>query len=84
LEAFVSAEESERVIGLAKLVGQLEAMIQESGDLTGFDARAWMAGWLTEPLAAFGGARPADLIDTMEGQGLVSSALAKLQSGAYS
>jgi putative toxin-antitoxin system antitoxin component (TIGR02293 family) len=80
----LSSEESERVIGLAKLVGQLEAMIQESGDLTGFDARAWMAGWLTEPLAAFGGARPADLIDTMEGQGLVSSALAKLQSGAYS
>jgi putative toxin-antitoxin system antitoxin component (TIGR02293 family) len=79
----LTSEESERVIGFAKLVGQLEAMIQESGDLTGFDARAWMARWLTEPLPAFGGARPADLIDTMEGQGLVSSALAKLQSGAY-
>jgi putative toxin-antitoxin system antitoxin component (TIGR02293 family) len=79
----LSSEESERVIGFAKLVGQLEAMTQESGDLAGFDARAWMARWLTEPLPAFGGARPADLIDTMEGQGLVSSALAKLQSGAY-
>lgn len=81
--AMLSREESERVIGFAKLVGQLEAMIQESGDLTDFDARAWMARWLTEPLPAFGGARPADLVDTMEGQGLVSSALAKLQSGAY-
>ncbi len=79
----LSREESERVVGFAKLVGQLEAMIQESGDPTGFDARAWMARWLTEPLPAFGGTRPVDLIDTMEGQGLVSSALAMLQSGAY-
>ncbi|MDQ2801462.1 MAG: DUF2384 domain-containing protein [Pseudomonadota bacterium] len=79
----LSPEESERIIGFAKLVGQLEAMIQDSGDPTNFDARAWMARWLTEPLPAFGGARPADLVDTMEGQGLVSAALAKVQSGAY-
>ncbi len=79
----LSREESERVVGFARLVGQLEAIIQESGDPTGFDARAWMARWLTEPLPALGGVRPVDLIDTMEGQGLVSSALAMLQSGAY-
>jgi putative toxin-antitoxin system antitoxin component (TIGR02293 family) len=79
----LSTEESERVIGLAKLVGQLEAMVEESGDPAGFDAHAWISQWLTEPLPAFGGARPLDLIDTMEGQGLVASALAKLQSGAY-
>jgi putative toxin-antitoxin system antitoxin component (TIGR02293 family) len=79
----LSREESERVIGFAKLVGQLEAIVQESGNPANFDARAWMARWLTEPLPAFGGARPADLIDTMEGQSLVSSALAMLQSGAY-
>jgi putative toxin-antitoxin system antitoxin component (TIGR02293 family) len=79
----LSPEESERIVGFAKLVGQLEAMIQDSGDPANFDARAWMARWLTEPLPAFGGARPADLVDTMEGQGLVSAALAKIQSGAY-
>jgi putative toxin-antitoxin system antitoxin component (TIGR02293 family) len=79
----LSPEESERIVGFAKLVGQLEAMIQESGDPGDFDARAWMARWLTEPLPAFGGIRPADLMDTMEGQGLVSAALAKVQSGAY-
>jgi putative toxin-antitoxin system antitoxin component (TIGR02293 family) len=80
----LSRDESERIVGFAKLVGQLEAMILESGNPEDFDSGAWMARWLTEPLPAFGGARPADLIDTMEGQGLVSSALAKLQSGAYS
>ncbi len=79
----LSAGESERIVGFAKLVGQLEAMIQDSGDAANFDARAWMARWLTEPLPAFGGIRPADLMDTMEGQGLVSTALATIQSGAY-
>ena len=83
LGAALSPEESERVIGCARLVGQLEAMIQESGDPKNFDAAAWIARWLTEPLPAFGGTRPADLMDTMEGQSLVSSTLAKLQSGAY-
>jgi putative toxin-antitoxin system antitoxin component (TIGR02293 family) len=79
----LSPEESERVVGFAKLVGQLEAMIEDSGDATNFDARAWMARWLTEPLPVLGGVRPADLIDTMEGQGLVSTALGQIQSGAY-
>ena len=79
----LSPEESERIVGFAKLVGQLEAMIQDSGDPTGFDARVWMARWLTEPLPAFGGTRPADLMDTMEGQGMVSAALSQIQSGAY-
>ena len=81
--ARLSGEESERVVGFARLVGQLEAMIQESGDPEGFDGPAWLARWLTEPLPAFGGARPADLMDTMEGQGLVAAALARVQSGAY-
>lgn len=81
--ASLSPEESERVIGCARLVGQLESMIEESGDPKNFDAAAWIARWLTEPLPAFAGTRPADLMDTMEGQSLVSSTLAKLQSGAY-
>jgi uncharacterized protein (DUF2384 family) len=58
-------------------------MVQESGDPVNFDARAWLARWLTEPLPAFGGVRPADLIDTMEGQSMVSVALAQIESGAY-
>jgi putative toxin-antitoxin system antitoxin component (TIGR02293 family) len=79
----LSPGESERVIGLAKLVGQLEAAIQESGTPEGFDAAAWMSRWLNEPIPALGGARPIDLMDTMEGQALVSTTLAQSQSGAY-
>ena len=79
----LSPGESERVIGLAKLVGQLQAVIQESGNPEGFDAAAWMSRWLNDPVPALGGARPIDLMDTMEGQALVSTTLAQLQSGAY-
>jgi putative toxin-antitoxin system antitoxin component (TIGR02293 family) len=79
----LSPDESERVIGIARLVGQLEALIEESGMASGFDAPAWMSRWLNDPLPALGGDRPIDLMDTMEGQALVSTTLAKLQSGAY-
>ncbi|PPQ28126.1 type II RES/Xre toxin-antitoxin system antitoxin [Rhodopila globiformis] len=79
----LSPAESERVIGIARLVGQLEAMIGESGNPEGFDAASWMSRWLQEPLPSLGGTRPIDLMDTMEGQALVSTALAQMQGGAY-
>jgi putative toxin-antitoxin system antitoxin component (TIGR02293 family) len=79
----LSPAESERIIGLARLVGQLEATIQESGDPKGFDAISWLARWLNCPLPALGGCRPITLMDTMEGQALVSTTLSQTQSGAY-
>lgn len=83
LNETLAPDEGERVVGVAKLVGQLEAIVEESGDPTGFDAKAWISRWLLEPLPALGNDRPLDLLDTMEGQALVSSALAQVQSGAY-
>jgi putative toxin-antitoxin system antitoxin component (TIGR02293 family) len=79
----LSQAESERVIGFARLVGQVEAMMEDAGVAAGFDARAWLAGWLVRPVPALGGARPIDLMGTMEGQGLVSQTLAQIGSGAY-
>jgi putative toxin-antitoxin system antitoxin component (TIGR02293 family) len=79
----LSADISERILGVAKLVGQVQAMVEESGDPQGFDAAAWLSTWIEEPLPALGGARPVDIMDTMEGQALVSTLLAQIQSGAY-
>ena len=79
----LSVDEGERVIGMAKLIGQVQAMVQDSGDPEGFDAPAWTSRWLREPLPALGGARPVDFMDTMEGQAMVSNVLAQSQSGAY-
>lgn len=80
----LSSDESSRVLGMARLVGQVQAMVEESGNPQGFNAAEWVARWLERPLAALGGQRPAELMDTPEGQGIVSQIVARMQSGAYS
>jgi uncharacterized protein (DUF2384 family) len=77
------SEEGERIIGLAKLIGQVEFMVQGLGRAEGFDAPAWTSRWLREPLPALGGVAPLDYMGTMDGQALVSDTLARVQSGAY-
>ncbi len=83
LDAKLSPAESERVIGFARLVGQVEAMVEDAGDPSGFDPRAWLARWLTEPLPALDNAKPMEFLNTMEGQHLVAQKLAQVVSGAY-
>lgn len=80
----LSPEDSERVLGLSKLVGQVTEIVRQSGDAQGFDAASWLAGWLQQSVPALGGSRPLDFIDTLEGQAMVSQLLARMQSGAYS
>ncbi|MDX8400455.1 MAG: antitoxin Xre/MbcA/ParS toxin-binding domain-containing protein [Gallionellaceae bacterium] len=80
---FLTAEQSERVIGLERLVGQVAEMVSQSGNSEGFDAGRWVGEWLQRPLSALAGKKPAEYMDTMAGQGLVSKLLAQSQSGAY-
>ncbi|RZI40451.1 DUF2384 domain-containing protein [Herbaspirillum sp. HC18] len=79
----LSQDESERVLGVEYLIGQVENMVQESGDPEGFDAAKWVSNWLNSPLPALDGQKPASFMDTVEGQKLVSNLLATAQSGAY-
>lgn len=76
----LSPRDSERIIGVARLVGQVEALV---GSAEGFDASSWLANWLAQPAPALGGQRPGELIDTMEGQSLLSNLLDQMQSGAF-
>ncbi|HKT60269.1 MAG TPA: antitoxin Xre-like helix-turn-helix domain-containing protein [Gemmatimonadales bacterium] len=79
----LSQDESERVVGLARLVGQVEQMVHDSGDPKGFDAGRWVAAWLDRPLPALGGVQPSTLMDTAEGREIVSGLLAQMQSGTF-
>ena len=74
----------ERVLCVARLIAQVQNIVVEPGNPQGFDAAVWMARWLNEPLPALSGARPLDLLDTMDGQARFSNTLAQIQSGAYS
>ena len=82
-EELLSQDESERVLGVARLVGQAETIVKESGNAEGFNPSEWVAGWLQHPHAALGGKSPAELMDTGDGRELVADLLARQQSGAY-
>lgn len=82
-DSLLSQDESERVLGIARMLGQVQQMVAESGTLPGFDAARWTAQWLTEPNPALDGRSPGEFMDTADGRGLVSSLLAQMQSGAY-
>jgi putative toxin-antitoxin system antitoxin component (TIGR02293 family) len=79
----LSQDESERVLGMLRLVGQAEAIVAASGEPAGFDAAKWVAAWLDRPHPALGNQRPAAFMDTAEGRVLVSDLLAQMQSSAY-
>jgi putative toxin-antitoxin system antitoxin component (TIGR02293 family) len=79
----LSIEHGERLIGFSKLVGQVQRMVEQSGDPTGFDAARWLGEWLDRPLPALAGKCPAEYMDTSEGQQMVSALLMRIQSGAY-
>ena len=76
-------EQGERLIGMAKLVGQVELMVSESGNPEGFNAAKWVASWLEKPSPALGGEKPSAYLDTVSGQEMISDLLAKIQTGAY-
>jgi putative toxin-antitoxin system antitoxin component (TIGR02293 family) len=79
----LSADESERLVGIAKLIGQVESIVKESGNPENFKPARWFAQWIEESSSALGRRRPADLLDTADGREAVSRLLAQMQSGAY-
>lgn len=82
-DSLLNRDESERTLGLARLIGQVETVVAESGNPEGFAAAPWLAGWLQRPNAALGGRPPGDFIDTADGRALVSGLIAQMQTGAY-
>jgi putative toxin-antitoxin system antitoxin component (TIGR02293 family) len=81
-EQVLSPEESERVMGMQALIGQVQAMI-DTESAPEFDAAKWLANWLSAPLPALGGQSPGSFMDTVEGQKYVGNLLEMAQSGAY-
>jgi hypothetical protein len=41
----LNLDESERVIGIARLVGQAQSLVQDSGGPADFDGARWLAEW---------------------------------------
>lgn len=79
----LSADESERLVGLAKLIGQVEAMVRECGAPAGFKPAKWFGEWIARPVPALGGRKPEEFLDTSDGREAIGKLLAQMQSGAY-
>jgi uncharacterized protein (DUF2384 family) len=79
----LSKAEVEKLNAVMNLIAQVQAMVDESGEPSGFDSARWVRQWLQRPVPALGGRRPAEFMDTAEGRALVSRLLAMAQSGAY-
>lgn len=83
VKAKLNREETSRLVGMARIIGQVQAMVEESGAPADFDAGPWVARWMETPIPALGGSKPSEYMDTAEGQGVVSQLLSQMQSGAY-
>lgn len=81
--AMLSAAQAERVMGLEQLIGQVATMVENSGNPRGFEAARWVSEWLEQPVSALGGATPADFMDTVAGQSLVSNLLERSRAGVF-
>lgn len=79
----VPLPEAERVLGVANLIGQVQQMVEESGEPEGFSASGWFSDWLIAPLPALGGTPPIELLDTMEGQEMLATFLQQMRGGAF-
>lgn len=76
-------DEAEPIPGFAELLEQVQAMVAESGNPDGFDARAWLTNWLQQPVPALGGKQPIAFLVTPKGELLVSNLLRQMQTGAF-
>ena len=77
------AADGERLLGVQRLIGQVDALVREAGEPgAGFDAARWFARWMADPVAALGGLAPQQLLDTADGREAVSTRLYQMTSGA--
>lgn len=82
--ARLSESESEKLVGLSRLIGQVDAMVRASGQAgDDFNAARWFAGWMAQPVAALGGLCPQELLDTADGREALATLLLQMRSGVY-
>jgi uncharacterized protein (DUF2384 family) len=75
--------QAERVVGMQRLISQVQAMIAESGNAEKFDAGRWLGKWIDQPLPALGGRRPAEYLGDSAGREWISQLLRQIQAGVF-
>jgi len=79
----LSVSESERVLALARIIGQL-ASTDASSDAQALEAvLRWLGSWFERPVPALAGLPPSAFMDTAEGRQLVSLTVTQILVGSY-
>lgn len=73
----------ERIVGMQRLIGQVQAMVDESGVSEGFEAGPWFGKWIVQPLPALGGRPPAEYLGDGAGRAWISQLLKQIQAGTF-
>lgn len=74
-----------RALNLLRLLAHASEILKDStaAEAEGFDVARWLGRWIETPQPALGGKKPADLLDTETGAGMVDRTLGAMRSGAY-
>lgn len=80
----LTLDESERLLGLQMLIGQVEVMVHSLGRGEGFDAPTWVDHFLATPCAALGGVKPEEFMPLSEGRQLIADIVSRMGAGNYS
>ena len=81
----IAGSGGQAALGMVRLLAIAQAMVQNSDapEAKGFDSAKWLGQWIERPQPALGGRRPAELLDTPTGTGLVARLLGAIESGTY-
>lgn len=77
----LSTTEGELILGIAKLIGQVQVILEEYGDPERFNLATWLSSWFQAPLPALQGEKPEKYLRTINGQQLLSTIIAKAING---
>ena len=74
-----------RALNLLRLLAHAREILMDStsAEAEGFDVARWLGRWIETPQPSLGGKKPADLLDTEAGVGLVDRTLGAMRSGVY-
>ena len=74
--------QAETLLGIARLIGHVEAIVQRSGEPAGFNAARWVGEWLQTPHPALG-ARPDRFLSSGADRQVLHDLIGRIESGAY-
>lgn len=84
---FLSSGDSAIALGVARIIGEVDRVLLESGDPEqmgdSFHVAEWTGKWLKQPIGALGNRRPLDYLDNAFGQETVLQLIRQMQTGAF-